>query len=130
MAVQIERTIMQKKQIPKVGQTLYSLNVGNASRRIPQVLTEVIVERVGRKYFTTRRPDGHIETSFRLEDWEENAGGYAPNAKLYESPQQWEDEKEEKQICREIRDAFEFGGNQRALQLHHLRAIKAIIDHG
>lgn len=39
------------KPTPQVGQTLYSLNIGNAARNCEQKLKPVIVRKVGRKYF-------------------------------------------------------------------------------
>ncbi len=44
---------MGEMRKPTVGETLYSLNIGNATRGKVQKLTPVKVLKVGRKYFTT-----------------------------------------------------------------------------
>ena len=109
---------------PKVGQTVYSLNVGNAARHNEQVLTPVVVTKVGRKYFTVG--EGWRATQFHISDWSEKTE-YSPCAALYESEQEWLDEKESGDLCREIARAFEYGKNSRDLPLSSLREIGKIL---
>ena len=84
-----------KRRKPVVGETLYSLNVGNAAwHGIKQELTPVVVVSVGHKYFkASERRMINRPITYHLEDWVE-AGDYEPDSRLYESPQAWEDEKE------------------------------------
>jgi hypothetical protein len=112
---------------PKVGQTLYSLNVGNAARNTEQILTPVVVKKVGRKYFTVGKDE--FEWSNReyfITDWEENSK-YAPTSRLYETEQEWLNEKETKDILRLIKDTFNWG-TTKPVSLEKLRAIKKILE--
>lgn len=110
-----------------VGQKLFSLNVGNAARHRVQILTPVVVTKVGRKYFTVKTDDKYgFETEYNLEDWEENTE-YTRNSVLYETEQQWYDEKELGAICQHISKAFEHGRNQRNLSIGTIRAISELI---
>jgi len=114
---------------PTVGQTLYRLNVGYAAR---QKLTTVVVTKVGRKYFTvTKDPDRRfpIETQYQLDTWEGNSK-YSLGAKLYETEQEWKDEKEARALSKTIGAAFEYGRNVSAQPLDALRRIMAIIEEG
>lgn len=113
------------KRKPIVGETLFSLNIGNAARYRPQELTLVIVSKVGRKYFTVR--EGYKAKEFHLSTWEEKTE-YAPNHKLYESEQEWLDEAEIKQICEQIYRAFEYGKNKKQLPISALREIERLIQ--
>ena len=96
------------KPTPTIGQTLYSLNVGNAARRIPQTLKPVVVTKVGRKYFTVG--EGWRATEYHLHDWREKSD-YMANSRLYASEQEYADEKETSEICGRIAKAFEHGKN-------------------
>jgi|LGVF01.2.fsa_nt_gb hypothetical protein len=116
------------KDKPKVGQILYSLNVGNATRGCEQVLTESVVKKVGRKYFTcgVERKTWR-DTVYHLSDWREKTE-YGARSVLYESKQEWEDEKGAGQICAEIGAAFKWGRNHKGLGLDALRGLKRILD--
>lgn len=117
---------------PTVGQTLYSLNVGNAARGREQKLTPVVVTKVGLKYFTaTKNPDRRfpIETQYRLDTWMGNSK-YLARAKLYETEQEWQDEEEARALSKTIGAAFECGRNVAAQPLDALRRIMAIIEEG
>lgn len=47
------------KRKPQIGETLYGLNIGNASRRgVEQKLTPMVVTAVGRKFFNLKKKDG------------------------------------------------------------------------
>lgn len=48
------------REKPKVGDVLYSLSIGNASRFTEQKLTQVKVTKVGRKYFHCGRNQYYI----------------------------------------------------------------------
>ena len=80
---------MNKHNI-KVGQTVYSLNVGNAARRCEQVLTERTVTKVGRKYFYYTEYSCDVKISFEYMD---DSGKYSANTKVYLSPEDREEEK-------------------------------------
>lgn len=110
---------------PKVGQVIYSLNVGNTTRHREQKLTPVTVTKVGRKYFYIE--EDWRSAKFYIRDWREFTE-YVSRHRLYESPKEWEDEKEITDICREIAKAFEYGGNRKGLSLLALRSIKRFID--
>ena len=117
------------KRKPVIGETLFDLNVGNDARRgTPQVLTPVIVARVGRKYFACARKDSAygLETEYHIEDWRQRTD-YCANHHLYESNQEWEDQKEEAELNDYIRNAFTHYNN-RVIPLEGLRSIKAILD--
>lgn len=107
---------------PKVGQTLYSLNVGNSARNCEQVLTPVIVTKVGRKYFTAG--EGWRETQYHLDTWQEKSE-YSAKSCLYKTPQDWEDSKEHSILAMKMRKAFDYGGSR--LSLDSLRKISEII---
>ncbi len=112
----------------KVGQTLYRLNTGNGARRAPQVLLPVVVQKVGRKYFTVApSSEGkHWNTSkHNLDDWcevTEFVAGWA----LYETEQEWNDAKEHRLLTCELRRYFSDFGPMN-LPLITLRAIQALI---
>lgn len=113
-----------------VGQKLFSLNVGNAARRgTPQVLTPVVVTKVGRKYFTVT-PVGKDarcwEMEYHIEDWRERTE-YTPNSQLYATEQEWLDEHESEVLSRRIYQAFEYGNNRKHLSVETLRTISALI---
>lgn len=116
------------KRKPKVGDTLFDLNVGNAAGRgRPQVLTPVIVIKVGKKYFTCAPRDGGYrpETTYRIEDWVENTS-HCKGHHLYETEQEWEDEREAAAIRCQLREIFNAFGPCR-LSLEILRAMKALL---
>lgn len=118
------------KNKPKVGQTLYSLNIGNAARGREQKLAEVEVIKVGRKYFTCSPVgDGHVweETRYHIDSWQEKAE-YLADSRLYETPQEWKGEKEAKKICERIFHIFEYGHNKIGITLSNLRKMEKIIE--
>lgn len=114
---------------PKVGQKLFSLNIGNASRRSPQVLTPVIVKSVGRKFFVAGVEGcaDHSNETYHLDTWHEKTNSTADSC-LYETEKEWADEKEAAELCAEIGKAFEYGSNRKNLSLEKLRSIKAILQ--
>ena len=111
---------LQKMKKPEVGQTLYSLNVGNAARGKPQELAPVKVTKVGRKYFTCHgRP-------YYIKNWREKTD-YMPESNLYSSPQEYKEAKEATKICEFISTTFEYGRNSRNIPLSELKEIERII---
>jgi len=115
-----------KREKPKVGQTLYSLNVGNAARYTTQKLIPVKVVKVGRKYFTCKREGWNLETQYYIDGWGEKFE-YSSESVLYSSPQEWEDEKEAAEIFRSLHHFFSFWFNQDNVSLETLRKIKELI---
>jgi hypothetical protein len=113
------------KRTPKLHETLYDLNVGNAVGISGQTLREVIVTAVGKKYFKCVPRDSRFreETAYYINDWREKSE-YCATHKLYETPQEWEDEKEAGKLRREIEETFKPGCG-RDLPLDTLRAIHA-----
>jgi hypothetical protein len=115
------------REKPEVGQTLYSLNVGNAARGCEQKLTPVIVAKVGRKYFTCSEEDSWFEAQYHLDSWRQKTD-YCASSQLYTSIKEWEDERDAAVICRKIVDAFQYGKNHLSLPLDVLRKIDALIE--
>ena len=114
------------RPVPKKGQTLYSLNVGNAARHSEQKLTECTVVSVGPKYFQCQFESWRHPIKFHVDTWHEKTE-YSSNYCLYASPQEWEDEKREQGICNFIHRAFEYGKNVHHLRLDDLVIIEAIL---
>jgi len=114
---------------PEVGETLYILNVGNnAGRYNPQRLAPVEVIKVGRKYFTVGETGkGHLHVQFHLDTWHQKSD-FTPGWRLYQSPQDWEDEKEGREISNEIFERFSYSHDWQKLPLPVLRTIKGIIE--
>lgn len=116
------------KRKPILGETLFDLNVGNAARK-PRVqeLTPVTVKTVGRKYFTCAPSEGKYrpETTYKIESWEQKTEYYS-NHKLYETAQEWEDEREASEIHTELRAEFNHYGKC-DVSLDTLRAIKSLL---
>lgn len=118
---------MTAKQKPQVGQTLYSLNIGNNARYCEQRLIPVVVSKVGRKYFTVKQARPYsMETEYHLDDWVEKTE-YCPNSRLYISEQEWAEEKEARELCQHFADVFRYGRNSYNLPIDALRAIAVIV---
>ncbi len=118
------------RQPPKVGQVLYSLNVGDACRYgKAQVLTPTKVTKVGRKYFTCNHTDYEgFGSQYRLENWAQVVEYGSPNSELYASEREYEDSVEAKNICRQIADAFEHGYNRKEISTNNLRLLRQILE--
>lgn len=111
-----------------VGMKLFSLNIGNAARHREQVLTPVVVTKVGRKYFTVKNEVGYgFESTYNINDWSEKTD-YTADSKLYESEQERADEKEIRSLSGKISEAFKYGNNGKNLSLETLRMIASAID--
>ena len=111
---------------PKVGDKLFSLNIGNAARNTPQTLTPVEVTKVGRKYFTTCGEHRWSERQYHMDSFREKSN-YSANSVLYRTEQEYEDEKESYKISTYISKAFQYGRNVNKLPLEALRGIERII---
>lgn len=113
-----------------IGQTIYSLNIGNAAINCEQKLTPVKVTKIGRKYFTVVKEGWEKYTSshkqYYINTWRENTI-YSPNSQLYLSKQDWADDKEYKELRKNIENIFRYYTNQN-LTLNKLREIKKIIE--
>ena len=111
----------------KIGQKLYSLNVGNASRNTESKLTPVLVTKVGRKYFTCCPEGEHSwqENQYYIDTWLEKSD-YSANSVLYSSTKEWEDEKESSRICSIVSDEFKYR-NHCSIPLSQLKIIERII---
>lgn len=113
------------KRKPQIGETLYSLNIGNAARYNESKLTSMTVSSVGKKYFTLV-DSHHRETQFYIDTWRQKTI-YCEDHRLYESEQEWLDEEEERVICQKISNSFEYGRNVEKLSLADLRKINDVI---
>jgi len=111
----------------KVGQKLFSLNVGNAARWAKPVMTPVTVIKVGRKYFTTRHDGVNKEwtdTQYHITNWAEKSN-YSATSMLYGTLQDYSDEQETNELHNKIRETF---GYRNELSLNTLKLIMEIID--
>ena len=115
---------MKYPRLPILGETLYSLNVGNAAKNCEKILTPVEVTKVGRKYFEITFKDHWRPIVFHIDNWYEKTE-YSSDFSLYESPQQWEDEKEFYRLREIILKAIEYGEN---ITLKNLQDIYKIIE--
>ncbi len=109
-----------------VGQKLFSLNIGTAFRLgTQQVLTPVVVKKVGRRLFTAGVKGKKYDAAYLLENWKQ--ASEFPTSKLYVSKQEYADEVESIRLCGRIGEAFKYGQNMRKLPLGALRQIDQII---
>lgn len=117
---------MSKKRKPILGETLFSLNVGNAAGRgIEQKLTPVIVTSVGRKYFSCSISANHWHTTkYHINDWRE-CTEYIASSALYETETEYMEEKERGSLLDALRQKFNQWGES-SLTLDQLRRISAI----
>jgi hypothetical protein len=115
------------KPKPTIGQTLFSLNVGNTARRgVEQKLTKMTVTKVGSKYFYCVPEGWRTEVCFRISDWRENTE-FCSNHHLYETEQQYLDEKEAADIFSWLRESYFAVFAQNKLTLEQLKAIKQLL---
>lgn len=120
---------MITKEKVKIGQDLFSLNVGNAARNREQKLTPVTVIKVGRKYFTT-----HIigensdwgDKQYYIETWTEKTD-FSATSMLYESPQAYLDYKEAKELNDVLREYFTYR-HSNELTLETLKGMAVLLD--
>ena len=109
------------KTNPVVGQKLFRLNIGKNARNRLKVLEPVTVVKVARKYFTVKTNCG-FEIEHLLDDWREKSE-YSPDYMLYESEEDWINEKRSAEICKIICKAFEYGLNRNKLSVGTLENV-------
>ena len=110
---------------PVLGQIVFSLNVGNAARSCEQELSEMVVTKVGRKYFTARMAKdltGYSDTQYHLDNWRQKTD-YSTTSYLYADKQEYLEEAEEQSLCEMIYPFFESRRNTKKLSLSVLRKI-------
>lgn len=110
-----------------VGMQLFSLNTGNAARNKAQVLTPVIVTKVGRKFFYAKKDGANFDTRYLISDWREDTD-YSICSVLFESEQDYEDMKHCKDLSAKICDEFKYGSSRSDLDLPSLQSIHKIIE--
>ena len=121
-------TKQKSKPNVTIGQTLFMLNIGNAARNREHVLTEVTVSKVGRKYFTvTIDGRSYFDLSFHIDTWSQKTE-YSQDYCLYETKQEWEDEKESLKLYNKIKSSFNYSNNIKNLPLTSLKEIVSIIN--
>lgn len=120
------------KRKPVVGETLFMLNIGDNARRRECHLRTVEVISVGRKYFIVSedvykdRP--HMHVKFTIDTWVQSTD-YSAGWCLYESEQEYFDEKERGEMIKMLRDLFHrYSGNLKDLTIASLRKIKDIVE--
>ena len=114
------------KPKPTLGQEVFSLNIGNNARHVPQVLKPATVSKVGRKYFSVKLQGPHpMEREYHIENWRERTE-YSAGTRLYASEKEYMDEKETAVIWGQLREAF-FTYNPTDFDLPRLRKIIAIV---
>jgi len=109
------------KEKPKVGQIVYSLNIGNMARNVKQKLTSITVTKVGRIYFSCDN-----RRQYYIKSWGEDTI-YCQDSQLYESETEWKEEKESTKIIDFIQHSFRYDNNRNRLPIEELRQIEFII---
>ena len=114
------------KPKPTLGQEVFSLNIGNNARHVPQVLKPANVSKVGRKYFSVKLQGPHpMEREYHVENWLERTE-YSAGTRLYASENEYMAEKETAEIWGQLREVFS-AYNPVGLDLPRLRKIIAIV---
>jgi hypothetical protein len=108
----------------KVGQKVFVRRVGNAARHREkdELISEEIVEKIGRKYFYLK---DFYKCKFCLEDMHD-VSEYTSNYYVYLTKQEILDENEQSEITDKIKTYFR--KNQSDLSLEDLKKICEIID--
>ena len=116
------------KRKPILGETLYSLEAGNAARgnKSPK-LTPVKVVKVGRKFFDCEGSEGsYTNKTYHLDTWYQKTD-YLANSQLFETIQEHMDQKERAELIFNIRWCFNSGSNvTEQISLENLRKISAL----
>mgnify|MGYP003456797731 FL=1 len=110
----------------KVGQPLYAKAEGPNSGRMSKELIEVVVQAVGKKWFTVKRADGSWQfyrSRFSLETLWQDGGNYSPEWRLYTSLQEIEDKQRRAVLVSKIE-----GQSFSTLSIDQLERIDAIIN--
>ena len=114
-----------KKSKPKVGQTLFRLELGRNKKS--SGLIKVIVAKVGTKFFYCKTEDSPATRQYKIDTWYETYTHGTSDSFLYESEQAWEDEKEINSICKLLYDSFEYGNNKPETPLENLSKSKELL---
>jgi hypothetical protein len=112
--------------IPKVGDMVYLLNVGNNARNRNQELSPAKVVKVGRKLITVKLEGNWRDIQFYIESGREKTD-FSSGWRLYLSQQDWEDEKEAIELSRSLRETFNTYGRVN-LPLGALRQIHDLVE--
>lgn len=114
-----------KRYPPKIGDRLFSLNIGNAARRSKQELTPVIVTNVGRIYFYACLEGFYSSVNkYRIDNWQQHSE-YFVDSKLYATEQEYQDELEINRLYEEICSLFE--SKKGTIALDDLKIILEIL---
>lgn len=114
-----------EKRKPKIGETLFLVDIGNLARDGRGRQRDCTVSRVGRKYFYVEYDSGEIQ--FDLENWWEVTGGYIADYALYESRQEWKDKCQAAKYHAAIGKAFSSIGSITAT-LSQLKQVAEILN--
>lgn len=115
---------------PKVGDTLFLVDVGNRARNGRGKQRPCTVTKVGRKYFTVEYYSGAylFEVQLRLDTWQENTD-YTVSYQAYPDMQAWLDEQERVQWLGRFRQEFDlFSGPRGKHSLENLREAAKVLD--
>ena len=104
----------------EIGQTVYLRPIGNAARGSSKI-EEVVITKVGRKYFET---EGHGR--FEIETMRQDGRGYVSNYQAYLSLEDIEQEKEQNRLVDEICKVFR-GYGRPEVTFEQARAIADIL---
>ena len=115
------------KRKPVVGERLYSLNVGNSARHVEQKLTPVIVSKVGRKYFYAGKEGYRLETKYHIDSWVESTN-FCANSKLYESADDWNNEKLKSDLLQALFDEFGGYSKKKEFTIDQLKSVCEILN--
>ena len=117
----------------KVGQTVWIMLTGNASRRKcgDELIEEWVIDKIGRKYITASKKTGYpkgiiFEKGYGYKDRFVEKTDYCVDYIMYETEQEIRDEMEKDEIYRDIRLFFD-SFNKSKLTIEQLRSIKKII---
>ena len=88
---------------PKVGETLFIVDVGNRARNGGKQ-RECTVTKVGRKYFYVEISN-YWKVPFHIETWWEKTE-YTADFAVYESKEEWEAEKKFRECLNKLRQYF------------------------
>jgi hypothetical protein len=116
-----------KRPAPKVGDTLFSLNINNnAARNRGKKLTPVVVKKVGRLYFYAGTEGFKAsDRKYSLKDWSQ-VSEYMADSKLYPTAKEWLNEDEANRIYKDIFGIIE--RRKGMMSLADLKNIKHILD--
>jgi hypothetical protein len=115
----------------KKGQVVYIKYIGYQKSRFDDLLKEVTVVDIGRKYITTTFGEPHCSIQFNIEDnFRERSGQFSPEWKLYLNKEALNIEIESHNLIDFIKKHFSEYGSDSQLSLNQLRQIKNIIEKG